>query len=134
MSAQRETGRRRQSLPGDRISVGLLTAAAVTGLTLSLAFGLLALDFEFFWMVFVVGFGVVLPTSLGVVALLWGESERTVSQEGVDSGREQGERETQRGESETPLAELRMRYARGELTEEEFERRLDHLVQDATET
>jgi uncharacterized membrane protein len=112
MSTSPETvaGSRRDSLPGDRDSVALLTSGVVSGLTLAVAFGLLALGVESFWVTFVVGFGFVLPISIGTVAWLWPDEEAT--------GREQAD-----GEPGAAMAELRLQYARGEIGEAEFERR-----------
>jgi len=120
MSAPSRTASRRdcRSLPGNRESAGLLVSGAITALTLSLAFGLLALGVESFWMVFVLGFGVVLPTALGVVAHVWPDDEGTPADSGPsDSG------------SRTPIEQLKMRYARGELTDEEFERQLELVME-----
>jgi uncharacterized membrane protein len=119
MSAPSRTASRRsrRSLPGNRESAGLLVSGAITALTLSLAFGLLALGVESFWMVFVVGFGVVLPTALGVVAHVW--PEEGGSADSSPAG----------GDSRTPVEELKMRYARGELTDEEFERQLELVME-----
>jgi len=108
-------GQRHSSLPGDRVSVGLLVSAAITALTLVVAFGLLALNVEYFWVVFVLGFGVVLPTALGVVAVVWTTRTSHDTRPAEDSPR-------------APLDELRLQYARGEITDEEFERRVERLL------
>lgn len=107
--------RNRQSLSSDQEWMGLLVSGAITALTLVVAFSLLALDFEYFWMVFVVGFGVVLPTTLGVVTHPRTKNEDETPREGENN--------------RTPLEELRLRYAQGELTEAEFERRVEHLLE-----
>jgi uncharacterized membrane protein len=111
MSTPPRANRRERSLPGNRDAAGFVVAAAVTALTLGAAFGLAAVGFEEFWLAFVLGFGVVLPLSLGAVATVWPEEEET--------GRQ----------NQTPLEELEMQYARGELTEAEFERRTETLVE-----
>lgn len=92
----------------------------VTGLTLTVAFTLLALDVESFWVVFVVGFGGVLPTAVGVAA------------------RRQAKRDTSEGNGEQTttqarLQDLRMQYVNGELTEAEFERRVGQLLAPASD-
>jgi uncharacterized membrane protein len=113
----RTSGHRNQaSLPSDRASVALFVSGAITALTLGTAFGLLALEVEHFWVVFPLGFGVVLPTAIGVVI-----HTRTTTET----------QDTKTGESDSrnPLEDLRTRYARGEISEEEFERRLDHLIE-----
>ncbi|WP_435196841.1 SHOCT domain-containing protein [Natronomonas sp. EA1] len=64
---------------------------------------------SWFWMVWVVGFAVLLP----IFAMLV-ESDETEPD---------GEPEA------TPLEDLKRRYANGELDEEEFERRLERLLE-----
>jgi uncharacterized membrane protein len=95
--------------------VGVVSAAVTAG-TMAVAFGLLALGVEWFWVAFPVGFGGVLPVSLGI--LHYAEERRNRS---PGSGA--------RADSESALAELRERYARGDLTEAEFERRLERLLE-----
>lgn len=93
-----------------------IVSAVVTAATLLVAFGLLALGVELFWLAFVVGFGVVLPAAVGLV-----EYDR-------DSGDRQAAT-NRNSEGEAALATLRQRYARGELSEVEFERRLEQLLE-----
>lgn len=117
MTDASRTARRRDGVPsGDRVSVALVVSGVITTLTLGTAFGLLALDVGYFWVVFPLGFGVVLPTALGVVIRAW---TPTPGQD--DNGGEDDRAD--------PLVQLRTRYARGEISEEEFERRLDRLVE-----
>ena len=106
--ASRRDEDRVASLSGDRAS------GATTALTLVVAFGLLALGVESFWVAFPAGFGVVLPTALGLAARCWP----------ADTGRERDE-----GPRTAP-EELRLQYARGELTGAEFERRVGRLLED----
>lgn len=111
-TAPRDAERRdRTSLPGDRVSVGLAVSAAITALTLGVAFGLMILDVESFWVVYVLGFGVVLPFALGAVTYVWRDAD------------------SPDGDSQDPLVELRMQYARGEMSEAEFERRRERLTE-----
>lgn len=91
-----------------------VVSTTVTSGTLLVAFSLLALGVDSFWVVFVVGFGGVLPLSLGLLKA----QER-------DSGSSRGTP----NKSESALEELRHRYAQGELTHEEFERRVEELVE-----
>ncbi|MEF8974528.1 MAG: SHOCT domain-containing protein [Haloarcula sp.] len=93
-----------------------VVSAVVTAATLGVAFGLLALGVESFWLAFVVGFGVVLPAAVGLVESDWSSDTR---QETADRD----------GEAEAALATLRQRYARGELSEAEFERRVERLLE-----
>lgn len=112
-------GRRRPSLPGDGVSAGFVASAAVTAVTLATAFGLLAVGVDDFWIAFVVGFGVVLPGVLGGVSYRWAETERSDEAAPAD-------------DATTALETLRLRYARGELTDDEFDRRIERLADDDT--
>jgi uncharacterized membrane protein len=94
-------------------------SGAVTGLTLLVAFALMFAGFEFFWVVFVVGFGGVLPMSLGLVKYYRPDEETA-------RGEPAAKRST---ETEDALEELRHRYARGELSDEEFDRRVERLLE-----
>jgi uncharacterized membrane protein len=118
MTGASGTARHREglSLPDDRLPVALLVSGIVTALTLGTAFGLLALGVEQFWVVFPLGFGVVLPTALGVVT----HARMSTKNRGTDAGE---------SDSADPLEELRTQYARGEISEAEFERRVDRLIE-----
>lgn len=91
-----------------------VVSTTVTAGTLLVAFSLLALGVDSFWAVFIVGFAGVLPVSLGIL-------EHRATDRGSDSDGITG--------SETALEELRFRYARGEITHEEFEQRVEDLVE-----
>jgi uncharacterized membrane protein len=93
-----------------------VVSAVVTAVTLGVAFGLLALDVDWFWLAFVVGFGVVLPAAVGLV-----EYDRRSGSQTAAADRDD--------EAETALATLRQRYAQGELSDVEFERRLERLLE-----
>jgi len=95
-----------------------LVAAVVTAGTLTVAFGLLALGVEFFWVAFPLGFGGVLPVSMGVLAYRarTGDGQSTPSRHS-------------HAEEDDALEQLRRRYARGELTDAEFERRVERLLE-----
>jgi uncharacterized membrane protein len=101
----------------DPSPVAVLVPSVVTAGTLLVAFGLLALGVEGFWLAFVVGFGVVLPASLTALKVRRSRRDRTA---------------TDAGHGEAPLAELQRRYVRGELSEAEFERRVDRLLETAS--
>ncbi|WP_372909847.1 SHOCT domain-containing protein [Salinigranum sp.] len=100
--------------------IGLTTLAI-----LAVAFGAMALGVSYFWVVFPVGFGGVLPL---VVAY----GHRT---DGADRDRESATNAS--AETTSPAAAgqdealrtLRARYARGELTDEAFETRLERLLE-----
>jgi uncharacterized membrane protein len=84
-----------------------LTVFAVLGA----GFVALFLGVEWFWMVWVLGFAVVLPAVSIVVDNY------------LDGGTDGDD------DSDDALAELRERYATGELTEAEFERRVERLLE-----
>lgn len=90
-----------------------VVAGVVIALTLLAGFGLLVAGYSWFWVAFAVGFAGVLPAAIGLVRLY---ESRT--------GTAQDERD---GRADA-LESLRERYARGEIDEEEFERRLDLLL------
>ncbi|ARS89357.1 SHOCT domain-containing protein [Natrarchaeobaculum aegyptiacum] len=99
----------------------ILVTVTVTSVTLAVGLGLLAVGVAPFWIVFVVGFAGVLPMALAAASLY---EER---QDGPSGGSSDSERE-----AEDALAELRQRYARGELSELEFERRVERLLETET--
>lgn len=105
----------------DETPLEMLVAGVVTTVTLAVAFGLLAAGVSSFWIVFVVGFAGVLPMAMAAVSLY---EDR---QDGPSGSAGDGERE-----AEDALAELRQRYARGELSELEFERRVERLLETET--
>jgi hypothetical protein len=90
-----------------------VAAGAVTALTLTVAFGLLALGVPYFWVAFPVGFGGVMPMAIGLAR--W-----------YDQREDDGE---PTAEDDDALATLRERYARGELTDAEFERQVERLLE-----
>ena len=92
-------------------------ASAVTALTLLVALGLLVAGVSAFWIAFPVGFGGVLPLAVGL-ARLYQRGESAPSTDEDDSADE-----------DDPIATLRERYARGELTDAEFERRVEKLIE-----
>lgn len=89
--------------------------------TLLVAFTLLAAGFEHFWITFVLGFGVVLPVAMGVAR------HRQDSPRGRESTVSGSMNATP--EEDAALARLRQRYARGEVSDTEFERRLERLIE-----
>jgi uncharacterized membrane protein len=91
-----------------------IAAGAVTALTLTVGFGLLALGFPYFWVVFPVGFGGVMPVAMGL-ARLYQQREREPAVASSDE--------------DDAIAMLRDRYARGELTDEAFERQVEKLLE-----
>lgn len=76
-----------------------------------------------FWMIWVFGFAVVLP----IVAILLGDSG-----DGSDEVDRRDPDVRRRASEDDPLETLRDRYARGEIDEETFERRLEALLETET--
>lgn len=72
-----------------------------------------------FWVIWVVGFAVVLP----LFAIAVGEHDRDGAADPTRSTA------AEQAETEDALEELKRRYARGELDEHEFETRLEHLLE-----
>jgi uncharacterized membrane protein len=110
-------GRRaRENLPG-------IVSVLVTGIWLAALF----LDFSW-WLPFMLfGYIVLVP----VTALLFGDEEDVEEWWDEDArGVERDADET--SEEDDALAELRSRYARGELTDEQFERKLERLLETET--
>ncbi|MGQ4556498.1 SHOCT domain-containing protein [Halobellus sp. GM3] len=108
------------------------TALAVLGAGLGSLFGVPILSAVNFWVVFAVGYAVVVP----LASLLRG---RRGSERG-DSRRERTGQREERVNVETPrdddvdaaLSRLRDRYARGDLSEAQFERKLEVLLETDT--
>lgn len=100
----------------DETPLEQLVGGVVIGGILLTAFTLLALDFPWFWVAFPVGFAGVLPAAIALVRLYERRQE------------ERAGSPTTRGNDEA-LAALRDRYARGEMTDEEFERRVERLIE-----
>jgi len=107
------TGDDEETLPG-------IVATVVTFSTLTVAFVLLGLGVSTFWVAFPIGFGGLLPLSV-VLAKVY-ESNRARSDE-------QGSSAASDDEHDDALATLRDRYARGEISEAEFEERVERLLE-----
>jgi len=90
----------------------------VAGILL-VAFGLLAVGYPWFWVAFPVGFGGVLPAAIALARLYERRREERAADEAPT-------------EQEAALSTLRDRYARGELTEAEFERKVERLLETET--
>lgn len=90
-------------------------------LVLGVGLTALFLGYGWFWVVFVVGFAVVVP----LVSILAGEDESETDESPMASSEPTGD-------GDDPLATLRQRYARGELTEAQFERKLEALLETET--
>jgi len=94
-----------------------VAAGTVMFLTLAVAFGLLALGNPYFWVAFVVGFGGGIPLAVNLAKYYESRPESEGSSRTGDS------------DTDAALADLRERYARGELDETEFEARVERLLE-----
>ncbi|AUV82700.1 hypothetical protein C2R22_14475 [Salinigranum rubrum] len=108
------------------------TASGLTTLViLAVAFGAMALGVPYFWVVFPVGFGGVLPL---VVAHSLRTERDSDGSDGPGRSLSDAPAETTDadGSTDEALRTLRTRYARGELTDEAFEARLERLLETET--
>jgi uncharacterized membrane protein len=101
-------------------SLESVVSSLVIAATLILAFVLLAAGWEWFWIVFIIGFAGVLPMVPTFAAWYKNKTNKTSQSASTD------ERD--------PLETLRSRYARGDIDEAELERRLDALLETETAT
>lgn len=108
-----------ESVDGDEDSpLHELVAGVVIASIFLVGFGLLALGYPWFWIAFPVGFAGVLPAALALVKLY--ESRRDDESEATQT------------ETKDALKTLRNRYATGELTEDEFEEKVERLLETET--
>jgi len=99
-------------------------AGVVSILTLGVGLTALFLGFDWFWMVFVLGWVVFTP----LAGMLAGDDEAaTAEPTGSDATADDGVEST-----DDALETLRDRYARGALTEEQFERKVERLLETET--
>ena len=113
----------------DDLVVGAV-ALLVLGAGLGSLFGLPILAAVDFWIVFVIGYAVVVP----LVALLRGwRSETEMSTRESGATRRSATTDVDRTDADDEaLTRLRDRYARGDLSEEQFERKLEVLLETET--
>ena len=104
----------------DETPLQSIAAGAVTFLTLGVGFGLLALGNPYFWVAFPVGFGGLMPMAIGLAR--WFESREETRSRSESTPRREDD-------TDAALADLRERYARGELDDEEFEARVERLLE-----
>lgn len=101
------------SRASDAPLVGVVATVVSTGV-LVVAFGLLALGVPWFWVAFPVGYGGVLPLAIG-------------------AAKRRAARAADSTPTPDPLAAVKLAYARGDIDENELERRLERLLaEDAT--
>lgn len=108
-------------------------ALLVLGAGLGSLFGLPVLEAVDFWIIFIIGYAVVVP----LVSLLRGrdaeaDANRRESGKARRAERADAERTDDAGDVDEALARLRDRYARGDLSEEQFERKLEVLLETDT--
>ncbi|WP_459192812.1 SHOCT domain-containing protein [Halosimplex sp. J119] len=109
---------------GDEETLAGVAAGAVTFLTLAVAFGLMFLGVPWFWVAFPVGFGGLLPMAVSLAK--WYESNRATGRERASDLLGSSRRS---GDADEALEALRERYARGEIDDEEFETRVERLLE-----
>ncbi|SNZ05963.1 Short C-terminal domain-containing protein [Natronoarchaeum philippinense] len=104
-----------------------ITSILITGLWLS---GLLLTDQNWWLGVLIVGYAAVIP----LVQTIFGDDEDEYDDEEWShwTGRSKDESATESDAESDPLETLRERYARGELTDEQFERKLERLLETET--
>jgi len=120
MSEETPLDRARENLTG-------IVSLLVTGLWMVALFT----GQEWWWVALIIGYAVVLPLA-GIlfdedeVSEAWTGDRETAEQTQSASG------SSGTASDETPLESLRRRYAEGELTDEQFERKLDRLLETET--
>jgi hypothetical protein len=93
-----------------------VVSGVVIALIFVVGFGLMFAGVPWFWVAFPVGFAGLLPAAIGLARRYERSQETTAT-------------EDERSAEEDALEELKARYARGELTDEEFERRVERLLE-----
>lgn len=101
---------------GESSALKNIVATSVTALTLTVAFGLLSLNVSFSWVVFVIGFGAIMPLSMAL-AEYYEDKETERSNTEVSN------------EKDDALEELKRQFVNNEITEEEFENQVETLIQ-----
>jgi hypothetical protein len=133
MRTESTTTRSSTAGPWDGLPPADSRTATLSGLTtlaiLGVAFGALALGIPYFWVVFPVGFGGVLPL---VLAYSRREQSTGTPEAAPAAATTADGRRTTDSTRDEALRTLRTRYARGELTDEAFEHRLERLLETET--
>jgi len=112
---------------GDENALVQLTALLVLGVGLVSLF----LGYSWFWMVFAVGFAVVVPLVKLATEELVGVADGSTSDARRDSQRDRLGADASESKRDA-LDELRSRYASGELSDEAFERKVERLLETET--
>jgi uncharacterized membrane protein len=122
-------GRWDDPLSGATDPVVSAVALLVLGAGLGSLFGLPLLNAVDFWIVFAIGYAVVVP----LVSVLRGRTTDAAAGPSDRSGRSRTEHIDESAEDvDAALDRLRDRYARGDLSEEQFERKLETLLETET--
>jgi hypothetical protein len=104
-----------------------VVAGVVSAGVLLVAFGALALGVEAWWLAFPVGYGAVLPLSVGLAR--WRVAgDRRSNGIGTDENSSRSRDDESLDTDEAALATLRQRYAEGEIDEVAFEQRVETLL------
>lgn len=107
--------------PGDEAdgesSLVSLVQTLVSGAIISLGVFLFVADWSWFWVVFLIGFAAVLPVATRLAERYESRADSTEETDATD------------GDQQAALAALRDRYASGEIGEDEFERRVERLLE-----
>ena len=110
------------------------TSTSYTGvvslLVLGVAFAGLFLGVENWWVTFIIGYGVVVP----LVGMLTGENHAEHEEAATEAGSSTTNTDATDGRTSKrdAMETLRERYAQGELSEEQFERKLERLLETET--
>ena len=99
-------------------------------LVLGAGFVAMFAGFDYFFVIWIIGFSVLLP----IIAILSGENGGNEDDEWTVEDTQHAESHSSTASSSTQdaLSTLRERYANGDLTDEQFERKLDRLLQTET--
>ena len=122
----RDPGSDRRSEPFADDGIVGAVALLVLGAGLGSLFGVPVLDAIEFWVIFAIGYAVVVP----LTSLLRGRSAASARDRPRESGRDGSEGAD--ADADDALDRLRDRYARGELSEAQFERKLETLLETET--
>lgn len=124
----RTTERRDRRRTGDDEALQLIVAGVVMALVFLVAFGLLALDFQWFWVAFPVGFAGVLPAALGLTQLYQQRQRRRETERAQDAYVDDPS-----SSEDGALSVLRERFARGDIDEETYEKQVATLLETGTD-
>lgn len=111
--------------------------AVTTFLVLGAGFVAMFLEVSWFWMVWVLGFAVLVPMLAVLLGVENEDDEEAITESAGQTTRDAGDTAAPeyRGADDSgadALETLRERYARGDLTDEQFERKLERLLETET--